>query len=509
VPEGPYTIYRHERRRRRWPYFVVAAVCVCAAVTAWQVLGVPKVSAVTPGPNAYVNHSSPTVVLDVRGLAKLSDVSVILDGRDVTARVTQEGNDLRLPATELADGTHTVSFSATSPNLFRHRIQRTWSFTVDTSVPTLKLDGSADEGRINTSPATFSGTTEAYATVTVSSGDIKASGQADARGAYCVSAQLPDGPSEVTIATVDRAGNSSTKRLSVYVDAEPPVLKTTQIPKIWRHSGLKFHINARDQLVTPKVKLVLDNVERQFSGPASHGVLAVKNLAQGRHTLVVTASDKGGNTVTSKQTFVVDSTEHFGSAAMWPGARGKDVRELQKRLATAGVFSGTQSSVYDSRTEMAVRKFQAKYGLTVDGLVSTTMLTALSGQIVVDVGDLRLYLYRDGKLVKSYPVATGQPAYPTPTGTYAIIEKIMNPTWLPPNSDWAKNAQPIPPGTENPLGTRWMGTSAPGVGIHGVPPSENGTIGTYASHGCIRMHNWDAVDLFDRVVVGMPVIIRP
>ncbi len=54
-----------------------------------------------------------------------------------------------------------------------------------------------------------------------------------------------------------------------------------------------------------------------------------------------------------------------------------------------------------------------------------------------------------------------------------------------------------------------MGTSATGVGIHGVPPSADGSIGTYASHGCIRMHNWDAVDLFDRIVVGMPVVIRP
>ena len=105
-------------------------------------------------------------------------------------------------------------------------------------------------------------------------------------------------------------------------------------------------------------------------------------------------------------------------------------------------------------------------------------------------------------------MATGQPAYPTPTGTYSIVNMQKDPTWLPPNSDWAKDAQPIPPGTENPLGTRWMGTSAPGVGMHGVPPSEDGSIGTYASHGCIRMHNWDAVDLFDRVVIGMPVIIR-
>ena len=135
-------------------------------------------------------------------------------------------------------------------------------------------------------------------------------------------------------------------------------------------------------------------------------------------------------------------------------------------------------------------------------------LNALSGELIVDLGDLHLYLYRDGKLVKSYSVAVGQPAYPTPTGSFSIVNMQMDPTWLPPNSDWAKNATPIPPGTDNPLGTRWMGTSASGVGIHGVPPSEEGSIGSYASHGCIRMHNVDAVELFERVVVGMPVIIR-
>jgi lipoprotein-anchoring transpeptidase ErfK/SrfK len=237
-------------------------------------------------------------------------------------------------------------------------------------------------------------------------------------------------------------------------------------------------------------------------------VFTVKNLAQGKHTMVITASDKGGNVVTDKQTFVIDSTEHFGAATLWPGARGKDVKELQKKLANAGVFTSTKTGVYDAKTELSVRTFQANYGLEVDGIVGGNMLTALSGQIIVDIGDLHLYLYRDGKLVKSYPVATGQPAWPTPTGTYSIVSMTKDPTWLPPNSDWAKNAQPIPPGSENPLGTRWMGTSASGVGMHGVPPSEDGTIGTYASHGCIRMHNWDAVDLFDRVVIGTPVIIR-
>ena len=153
-----------------------------------------------------------------------------------------------------------------------------------------------------------------------------------------------------------------------------------------------------------------------------------------------------------------------------------------------------------------MRRLQAKYGLEVDGIVGGNVLNALSGQIVVDLGDLKLYLYRDGKLVKSYSVATGQAEFPTPTGSYVVTSKVMNPTWFPPNSEWAKDAKPIPPGIENPLGTRWIGTSAPAVGIHGTP--DDSSIGTYASHGCIRMHIWDVEDLFERVVIGLPVIIR-
>jgi lipoprotein-anchoring transpeptidase ErfK/SrfK len=222
--------------------------------------------------------------------------------------------------------------------------------------------------------------------------------------------------------------------------------------------------------------------------------------------VVITASDKGGNVVTDKQTFVINSTEHFGNAVMWPGARGKDVKDLQRRLAAAGVFDGPKNGVYDKRTVTGVEKFQAKYGLPVDGLIGAMALNALSGQIVVDLGDLHIYLYRDGKLVRSYPIAAGQPAYPTPTGTYAVVNMQMDPTWLPPNSDWAKDAVPIPPGPDNPLGTRWIGTSAPGIGIHGTP--DDASIGSYASHGCIRMHIPDVEDLYARVVVGMPVIIR-
>jgi lipoprotein-anchoring transpeptidase ErfK/SrfK len=507
MSEVKYQIYRHERRRRRWPYFVIAAVCVSAVILGWQFIGVPRVSAVTPGPDAYVKNPSLTVVLNVKGLPRLENVRVTFDGKDVSGDASRDGDELTFTTGELNDGAHAVNFSATSSNLFRHEVRKDWSFTVDTSIPTLELDGAADEGRINTSPPTFSGKTEPYATVTVASGGTTASGTADASGAYSVSANLSDGPSDVTITTTDRAGNATAKKLHVFVDAETPKLKTTQLPKTVKHAGITMRVKATDQLGTPKVKFLLDGEPQKLTGPVSKATFKARGLAQGRHVIVVTAADKGGNVATDKQTFIIDSTEHFGSAVLWPGARGKDVKELQKKLENAGVFSSKKTSVYDSATETAVRKLQAKYGLDVDGVVGNNVLNALSGQIVVDLGDLHLYLYRNGKLIKSYPVAVGQAAYPTPTGSYSIVSMQMNPTWFPPNSDWARDSKPIPPGIDNPLGTRWIGTSAPGVGIHGTP--DDASIGSYASHGCIRMHIYDVENLYDRVVIGMPVIIRP
>jgi hypothetical protein len=479
---------------------------VFAAVVGWQLYGVPRVSAVTPGPDAYVKDPSPTVVLDIRGLAKLKDVAVTFDGEDVTAAAQRDGDTLTISAQDLPDGRHAIVFSARSSNVFRREVRKDWYFTVDTSVPELKLEDSLEEGRLNSDPPTFSGETEPLATVTVVAGDIKASGQADASGMYAISADLPDGDSVVVITTSDKAGNTRAKRLSVYVDAQPPVLKTTQLDKTLEKAGMTVRVKATDQLGVPAVKLVLDGEERELTGPTSKAKYAVKDLAQGRHVLVVTAEDKGGNVVTRKQVFTVDSTEHFGSATLWPGARGKDVRELQSKLTNADVYSGRKSGFYDDATEKAVRKLQAKYGLEVDGIVGGNVLNALSGQIVVDLGDLHIYLYRNGKLIKSYSVAAGQAAYPTPTGSYVVTSMQMNPTWLPPNSDWAKDAKPIPPGIDNPLGTRWIGTSAPGVGIHGTP--DDSSIGSYASHGCIRMHIWEVEQLYEYVVIGMPVIIQ-
>ena len=125
--------------------------------------------------------------------------------------------------------------------------------------------------------------------------------------------------------------------------------------------------------------------------------------------------------------------------------------------------------------------------------------------IVIRRGSNRLYLYSGMRFVRMFGVATGQSIYPTPLGRFGVVVKWRNPWWHPPDSDWARGQQPVPPGPGNPLGTRWMGLSARGVGIHGTP--NPGSIGYSVSHGCIRMRIPEAEWLFERVRIGTTVFI--
>jgi lipoprotein-anchoring transpeptidase ErfK/SrfK len=125
--------------------------------------------------------------------------------------------------------------------------------------------------------------------------------------------------------------------------------------------------------------------------------------------------------------------------------------------------------------------------------------------IVIRRGSNRLFLYAGMRYVRTFGVATGQSVYPTPLGRHRIVVKWKNPWWHPPKSDWARGLAPVPPGPGNPLGTRWMGLSAPGVGIHGTP--DPASIGYSVSHGCIRMRIPEAEWLFERARVGTTVFI--
>jgi lipoprotein-anchoring transpeptidase ErfK/SrfK len=127
--------------------------------------------------------------------------------------------------------------------------------------------------------------------------------------------------------------------------------------------------------------------------------------------------------------------------------------------------------------------------------------------ITVDQSSFTVTLWKDLEVAEKYTVAVGQPAYPTPTGLYSVTDKQIDPVWSVPDSPWAGElaGTTVAGGTaENPLKARWMGITD-GVGFHGT--SEVDSLGTAASHGCIRMSVPDVEDLYDRVPVGTPVYI--
>jgi lipoprotein-anchoring transpeptidase ErfK/SrfK len=127
--------------------------------------------------------------------------------------------------------------------------------------------------------------------------------------------------------------------------------------------------------------------------------------------------------------------------------------------------------------------------------------------ITIDRGNFKLRYYKNLKLKKTYGIAVGMQGLETPAGTYPIENKSVNPAWNVPNRSWAGPlaGKTIPGGApDNPLKARWLGVFN-GAGIHGT--ADDGSIGTAASHGCIRMHVPDVIELYDEVNVGTPVYI--
>jgi lipoprotein-anchoring transpeptidase ErfK/SrfK len=113
--------------------------------------------------------------------------------------------------------------------------------------------------------------------------------------------------------------------------------------------------------------------------------------------------------------------------------------------------------------------------------------------IVVSLEDRKLALVEEGQVKKIYDVAVGKPSTPSPQGAFTIQRRVANPTYR-------HNGKTVAPGPRNPVGSRWMGLSVSGYGIHGT--NEPKSIGRAASHGCIRMGKGDLEELYALVVVG-------
>jgi hypothetical protein len=136
--------------------------------------------------------------------------------------------------------------------------------------------------------------------------------------------------------------------------------------------------------------------------------------------------------------------------------------------------------------------------LAVQAMAQNAAVPATKRLIVVSLEDRKLALVEDGQVKKVYTVAVGKPSTPSPTGTFVIERRVMNPTY-------SHNGKVVPPGPGNPVGTRWMGLSLHGYGIHGT--NEPRSIGKPTSHGCIRLARPDLEELYAQVAVGDTVVL--
>ena len=173
-----------------------------------------------------------------------------------------------------------------------------------------------------------------------------------------------------------------------------------------------------------------------------------------------------------------------------------DWRNLEAKIKTAL----QQPSAAVRTVHARVRKVEPKVG-------SEEVAKKYPVLVTVDRANFKLRLFKKLKQVKEYGIAVGMVGLETPAGLYHVQNKAINPAWSVPNSAWAGSlaGQVIPGGTpQNPLKARWLGIYN-GAGIHGTDATYS--IGTNASHGCIRMLIPDVIELYDQVPVGAPVYI--
>jgi peptidoglycan hydrolase-like protein with peptidoglycan-binding domain len=488
-------------RARRAGIAVAAGLAIAAAAVAAAAAAHARslsIEPISPGPGDATNSRTPSIALRLSRDTRLERLTVTVDGARVHVSVTHDGARLTLHGLRLSDGPHWIAVDAAADGLLGGDASRRWRFTVDTTPPPLALTSPLPR-YLNRTPLALAGTSEAGARVVASAGGETATARAGDGGGFELRLPLAEGERTVRLTAADEAGNrrSEVRRIAVDTEAPAVALRVRARTKD-AQPRLRWRVRDAHPLAT---RALLDG--RPLASPGRPAL----PLSDGVHVLRVRARDAAGNRTSQAERFLVDSTDQLGKATLTHGARGADVRRLQSLLRRGGYLHRPPTGVLDRPTQRAVRRFQRSQSLTVDGVVGPFTAGALIGHIVIDQSEHLLTLYRLGDAPVSFAVAVGQAAYPTPNGEYTIIAMVENPTWVPPpDAPWAKGAVPIPPGPGNPLGTRWMGISAPGVGIHGT--DDPGSIGYSVSHGCIRMQIPDAERLFTMVSLGMRVTIQ-
>ena len=494
--------------RLRW--WVLVGVGVAAAAgggyTGYVYSTRSTLGGVEPSPGAVVTSATPRVAVAVNGDGGVVEVRVQVDGRPVLGATTQRSGRIGIATGRLADGNHRVRLDGHVGGVFGGPVAREWGFTVDTQPPALTVLTPALAGW--TRAADISGRSEPGATVALSWAGGSLMTTVPKSGLFQFDPPVEQGTTPFSLTVTDAAGNRTTDRRTLRLDNVAPAITPQTWPTVVNDTDSPLLLAETADANRVRYQARLDGEAFHVQRTPTGVRLEMHGLAQGRHRLTMRAVDAAGNGTEAAADFIVDSTEVLGpNLTLGPGARGRDVISLTRRLRLEGAWRRKRlSREYTPLVTAAVKRYQRTHELVPDGIARPALLKATQGKLVVIKHLFKVFVYRDGKLTAKFPVAIGQPAYPSPTGQYVVVEKIRNPTWIPPNSPWAKGLEPIPPGAGNPLGTRWIGTSAPAVGFHGTP--QDWSIGTAASHGCIRMHIPDVEKMFELVDVGMTVVFK-
>ena len=179
-----------------------------------------------------------------------------------------------------------------------------------------------------------------------------------------------------------------------------------------------------------------------------------------------------------------------------------------------GLYYQDIKEMFGERFHMDVRYLdklnknkQYKAGETITVLNTRAPLKQRINRVVANKADKTLYAYNDDKLVATYPTTIGSDATPSPQGSFKIINKVKMPWYKATVGNGAdKKIHMLPPGPNSPVGVVWMGLSKPSYGIHGSPKPEG--ISRQASAGCVRLTNWDVLEVYANIENGATVELK-